>query len=347
MFFWLTQHEDIDTEVENICNVLLRLYNSKLLPFPIIEFKTRKLFAQNEEIDEDESLRFYSQAKIEFALYKLSLLGFVSDWTIIYNTLNDGIIDVEFKNIDEKTVQERLVNHIRKYDYEFELKYDEEYQQEDKKIKWYIKQLLVWSRKTIEYQRLQSTKNILDWCLLEDDERFRKNIENYFKHSDITILLDIISDNPYKYSLWFDLLFYEEDSQLKPIDKNKAVDILGSLTRYIESYQNNVGLNYLYSMLKLYLNELEESDLSRLKNAFAKINVSNEKEEILKNTMLFAKVFEDKRKDELSKYILAYCDIDAKDVFKVLEDRYSLLVALTNANQKLGKIGEKLNGLFK
>ena len=341
MYFWRMQHIDEKEEVDIICNILLSLYKDNLLHFGFV-----KPEYENDE-NKDKEIPHYDQTTIEFALYKLSLLGFVSDWTISYNKLNSGVITVDYQEQTESEVKKHLLNYIHRYEPERTLIHDYEYEKESKKIRWYIKQLLRWERKEIAYNQLQSAKNMLDWCRKGSDEDFGKNLENYFKYSDVTLILDAISEDPYNYSLWFNLLFEEKNSKSVPITTVKAFDILGSLARYIESYQNNVGLNYLYCMLRFYLNSFDSSHLSRLKNALAKINTMKNRDEVLKKTFIFAKDFSLKTKDELSKNILDYCDIDPKEIFDTFGDRYSLSFAMSTINQRLGKIGEKLNGLLK
>ena len=145
------------------------------------------------------------------AIYRLSLLGIVDDWTIEKWNRN-GSYEVSFCSFNEEIVKSTLLSYIRKYDSEVEvikgkkaqvsnIKYFDEYQKS-------IKLLIQWNYDTVFYHRRQSLKTLVDLCEnyeVGKEEDFKVSIESYFKFNESTYVLEHISENSKDYKKWFEV----------------------------------------------------------------------------------------------------------------------------------------------
>ena len=139
---------------------------------------------------------------------------------------------MEFRDFSEKSVKDSLISTIGKYDrnfsYEALLKEEKyavyrkvltkapvDYTEIDKTI--FI--LLQWSYDNFAYNRLQSLKNIYENCtdfadgLISSDE-FKQRIENYFKFSESSYVLQHIAEHPLDFDKWFEVFCQIENNNL-------------------------------------------------------------------------------------------------------------------------------------
>lgn len=227
----------------------------------------------------------YSRLKInnqtlQKAIYRLSLLGIVSDWTT--NFIDH--FEVEFKTQNETTITKSVSNYITKYepntDVETEILKAPKITVLEKSV-WY---LLNWTFENIAYSRKQSLKTLSDWCTdfvsvegFNSDE-FKRRIDNYFIFSDTTFILQDIGENPNKFKNWFEAFFYYEETdniinglkekakiyipEMEDLNERKLKfeRLRDNISRFLESYRNNLGLNFLSGFVRLALNEYQDSD---------------------------------------------------------------------------------------
>ena len=133
---------------------------------------------------------------LQKAIYRLSLLGIISDWTTDF--VNH--FEVQFKTLNESSIIKSTSNYITKYEPHTDVKTEilkvEKTTILEKSV-WY---LLNWTFENIAYSRKQSLKTLSDWCnQFEDSESFKRRIDNYFVFSDTTFVLQDIGENPNKY----------------------------------------------------------------------------------------------------------------------------------------------------
>lgn len=330
MFLWNLNRHNVDEEYYIIRNVLKNLYQGDYV-----------LHFEGEE-----------KSNIELALYKLSILGIVSDWVIDYQTLYKGSIEVIYIGVDENQIKDNLLRYIRKYDVEFRLdskserykKYYDLINNKEKPIANYIKLLLTWGNDNILYQRLQSTYNMLQLCdtnVSNDD--FRRRLDYYFRYSETTIVLEDIVYHPKDYKKWFQI-FYDQEEYI--ITKEKADNIFASLQRYLESYRNNTGLNFISGLLRLLTNQYQNNSDGelRLKDSFTNIKEelnSEEIGEIIRQTLLIGKDMDAESKCFLSELICDNFPDKSRETFNLLNDNYSLSIELEKSIKILNNIMEE------
>ena len=136
-------------------------------------------------------------------IYRLSLLGVVSDWTT--NFINH--FEVQFNSVDENNIIKSVSDYISKYDANIDVGKELQKVQQDtvlEKAVWY---LLNWTFENIAYKRKQSLKTLSDWCSeFKDSESFKQRIDSYFIYTETTFVLQHIAENPKDYELWFKVL---------------------------------------------------------------------------------------------------------------------------------------------
>ncbi|MBQ4398593.1 MAG: ATP-dependent DNA helicase RecQ [Bacteroidales bacterium] len=252
----------------------------------------------------------------EKILYRLSILGIVADWTRNFYDL----FTVEFVSTDEEHVFQSLSDYISKYESVYTLKKNIQAVNSvavntfvDKSL-WY---LLTWIFEHIIYNRKQSLKTLYEWCSqYTTSQDFKKKIDGYFAITDASMQLQYVIDQPLDYEKWF---AYFNVSAKHPTD-NEVKRIKYRVSRYLESYNNNLGLNFISGMVRLRLGEYDDPDgRLRLEEVLKYMLGSAEHasaDGFLKKLCAFAKVY--LRSDE---QIELFCD----SVLKFREDVRKLL----------------------
>ena len=228
-----------------------------------------------------------NKAKVEKAIYRLSNLGIISDWTV--DDFFNGVFTVTYRNFTEEGIKLTLLKFIKKYvdDFEFDdhperVKYtsilNDAYLSKFERL---AKILLQWSYDKFGTNRRESLKNVYENCLKYDDtiegkESFKKSLEAYFKFTDSTYILQHIAENNNKdISKWFEV-FYDENNNF--INNDSLIDLKGNLQRFIESFQSNTGLNLIKGLTSLLLeeslNQIEEQRFSKAFEVISKYEVS-------------------------------------------------------------------------
>ncbi|MDF7822172.1 DEAD/DEAH box helicase [Runella sp. MFBS21] len=323
---------------------------------------TKKIFWDNAKND----LRTYSQRnfkktiyanenEIQKGIYRLSLLGVVKDWTTDFVTH----YEVEFNQFTEKNALESLARYIHKYepltDVETKVKAVNKTTTTDKSI-WY---LLQWTWDNIVYTRRQSIKTLSDWCSeFDNSEAFKARIDTYFKFTETTFIIQHIAENPKEFEKWFEIFYV--DKVLQELDENgknkkeriylpETLDLYArnqefsilkdSLSRFLESYRSNIGLNLISGFIRLFLDGYEDTDgKPRLENAISQSKdlLSAKEQDIIIEKMISLGLY----LSEENKYKLA------KSIIKFYPEKLEFLAEKFNIIYLLGDVlTDKLKSL--
>ncbi len=99
-----------------------------------------------------------------------------------------------------------------------------------------------------------------------------ERIDNYFRFTDTTFFFQHIAENPREFEKWFevfyvgrDLIENKEGTYIPNISDEKIRQeeferLRDSLSRFLESYRNNVGLNIISGLIRLSLDSYENQD---------------------------------------------------------------------------------------
>ena len=298
---------------------------------------------------------------IEKYIYKLKQLGVVSDWTVDFKTRS---FDLLVGKLDYDSIKKCLQKNINKYDPEFNFenlvessrytKLKEIYKSKDKEFKKLAKMLLQWTFDTFLYSRRQSLKTVYETCISYvdgklDSRQFKEKIENYFRFSNKTHIMQQIANEPLNYTLWFDIFYKFEDSVRTEqiIDYNEAQNLIISLGRFLESYMQNTGLDIVSGLLRLFVNEYENYDgRNRLENSLGQIAQLPEDDinEIFDNMFKMCKDLSYEQKNQLTGSLTKNIKFTKQQLINMhnnLKDENSLLLVTKDFASRMNKIKEK------
>ena len=338
--------------------------------FDIIK-KLYKTFAVSgsKEILVNGDLIGSKKAQTEKAIYRLSQIGVVSDWTIS-DFFGGGKFEVDFAEFNDGLIKERLIKTISKYDSEFvfeDLLTDDKYSVYKKileapeaysKLDKYILILLQWSYDKFVYNRRQSLKNIYENCSKFADgelnsSTFKATLENYFKFSEASFILQDIAEHPKNIENWFNVFYkVNENNDIlndEILDERKLRALRDNLSRFLESYMNNTGLDFVSGVVRLFLREYENSDgRSRFESALEQIKTFTQDQQdlIIKSILKLALNFREKEKAQFAEtFYRVYKSNTILTLFaNELGDSFSIEKLVARANVKLNDINNSIYG---
>ena len=301
------------------------------------------------------------QENKEKIIYRLSLLGLVGDWTNNFVNCFEVIFDSE----EEAHILKSIENYIGKYeptkDIHTEIKKVEKPTFFEKATSY----LLQWIFDHIIYNRKQSLKTLYDWCVdFKNSDDFKKRLDSYFVFNDVSAILQTIGEKPSDYTQWFKVFYYEQQTNeikdgnyvTKPIyipeikDENLKREKYRSLqdktSRFLESYQNNMGLNFVSGLVRLVLDDFEDLDgRPRLERAFEAIQRGFSQEDqknILIGLAKLGSYFEEQQKEKICTLIDKYYHEEFEyfaeefELYYLLHDKYKkLLLRIQELNKKI------------
>ncbi|MBI35726.1 MAG: haloacid dehalogenase [Flavobacteriales bacterium] len=305
------------------------------------------------------------KSQAEKAIYRLKQIGVVSDWTIS-NFFGGGKFEVDFMDFSDTSIKESLIQTISKYDTEFVFEdlltenkyslYKKILEKAPSSYSWLDKCILIllqWSYDKFVYNRRQSLKNIYEACCKFSDSNlnsltFKATLENYFKFSEVSFILQDIAEHPKNIQNWFKV-FYKTDVKNELLDIKKMRALSDNLSRFLESYMNNTGLDYVSGIVRLFNGEYDNSDgRHRLESSIEKIKhfSSKEKKFIVKSTLKLARNFKEKEKAQFSETV--YEVFKSNKILTILAnelgDNFSIEKLVANANIRLNKINQLIYG---
>ena len=296
---------------------------------------------------------------LQKVIYRLSLLGIVSDWTTDF--INH--FEVTFNSKQDESILMHLSGYINKYEPDREVKKNIAQVKEKTLIEKAVYFLLNWIFENIAYNRKQSLKTLVDWSNdFKDSATFKRRIDNYFKFTELTFMLQHISENPLDYKQWFEAFkIVERDVQNKIINtiylpsvqnnERRTIyfeNLRDSISRFLESYQNNTALNLISGIVRLFLNKYDDLDgKNRFESALKSIKNNNFDTEAQEQIIEYIK--------EIGKYLsidsqYALCQsitIYYPEKLENLAYCYDLLDLLSNACQeKVNKLKNTTSRLY-
>lgn len=208
---------------------------------------------------------------IQKAIYRLSLLGIVKDWTTDFRTS----YEVEFDEWNDKSILQKLTNHILKY------KPDAKADKVKKEIlnipkptirERCIVYLLGWIWEEIVASRRQGLKDLYELCKKYPtigNDGFKKAIDEKFRFDETTFAIQHIAEHTDFTHEWYNIFF--KDGVL--LNNEQIETLKNQVSRFLIDYRSSIGLNLMSGFVRLFLNDYEDSDgRLRLENALAQIH---------------------------------------------------------------------------
>lgn len=288
MLLFLILYKPISINDEELKKIILKKGISTLdlkLIFKLMcdrnKSTTEKLsFDRFNKIERPNEIQLF-KTYIDKALYRLYILGVIGLWGIEYSNdlYNPMYTNLHIKYVSKKDIQEHLYQYIHKYDASF----DKLSFKDDEVFIAYlfrgISELCKWNYNNFFLYRWRSLETIYNWIYnFKDSKSFEEHLDNYFTEN---IQLNNAIENIENYQLWFDAI---ESDTLKSLKDQ--------LRRKIETYTNNIAIDFISGIVHLKLRNFNSPDGSeRLKKAFAYIleQKNEDIDDILLNTFSILK----------------------------------------------------------
>lgn len=300
---------------------------------------------------------------LQKAIYRLSLLGIVSDWTT--NFIDH--FDIQFNSLAARNIIKSVSDYITKYEPNTDVKKELQNIPQStilEKAVWY---LLKWTFDNIAFSRKESLRTLSEWCTeFTDSESFKRRIDSYFKFTDTTFILQHITENPNDYLQWFEAFYLNEatkdfDENSNRIYKKIHIPQITDQQARIEEYQKmkdgisrfyessrgkNEGINFLSGFVHLALNDYEnsrgkelfESALSSVKENFTQ----EQQKDFLNRLKVLGKHLTEEQKMELSQSISRYYPEMLEELAEYYELAYLLNDVYAEKLKELKKLNRKL-----
>lgn len=303
--------------------------------------------------------------KTEKAIYRLSQLGIIDDWTV--SNFFTGEFEVDFSDFSEASIKQNLKSTINKYDRDFDFtllesneaykKYAGIWEKSAPLIDRCVVLLLQWAYDHFAYNRRQSLKNIYENCdnyiseKITKDE-FKQRLENYFKFSEASYLLQHIAENPNDFYRWFEVFYQLEENKLsnKIINWEQRQSLLANLSRFLESYEYNTGLDFISGVIRLLVDDFENADgKDRFESSFKQIMKFSQEDFdfVFTNLLTIGAVMSAKSKNELAIFLLTYFPdnkIILKQIQGALGDEFTTELLLSNLSSRLTILNKSIYG---
>jgi ATP-dependent DNA helicase RecQ len=304
-----------------------------------------------------------NKLKTEKAIYRLAQLGIVDDWTV--TNFFTGEFEVDFTTFADATIKQNLKNTITKYEkeFDFELLQDNEGYKNYNKI-WNkpaplrdrcIVLLLQWAYDHFAYNRRQSLKNIYENCENYTSnkitkEEFKHSLENYFKFSEASYLLQHIAENPNDFYRWFEVFYQIENNQVSSeiINWEQRQSLLANLSRFLESYEYNTGLDFISGLLRLLIDDFGNADgKARFESSFKQI-IKCKPEDfdlIFDKLMNIGSVMSNESKKNLAISLHSFFPGNSqilKRIQNILGDEYTTQILLADLTSRINKVNQTI-----
>ena len=219
--------------------------------------------------------------------------------------------------------------------------------------------LLQWAYQHFAYNRKQSLKNIYELCgNFKDTEQgkieFKNSLEAYFKFSDKSYLLQHIAENPKDYQKWFEVFFQMDKNIIsnKFITVRQQKHLRDNLSRFLESYMNNTGLDLISGLVRLFLDDYKNSDgRGRFETSLEQIQnyEYTDKEFIFQQILKLGQKLSNNNKSYLAESLYKFFNSQEflLRISKSLGDSFSMATLVEQANNRLKTINEKIYGGFR
>ena len=303
----------------------------------------------SDKTPDDHSL---TEARLELALYRLKILGVVTDWMIDWRTLEPNIFDIYLApKLSRKLLVDSLTAYFAKHKEEHPDTFDR-YKGNSKDLRdailFYAEILIRWNYDHIVVSRRHATDRIRVLCNNYQDERsFREQIDGFLRLSEQTVLLDGILDKQQDYRLWFQAFHQIEqgdDHRVSDLflDEDGIRQLRLSTAQYTVSYHHATGLNLIYVLSGAFSGMADMStEAEQLDECFDKIGersaedreqIWNSLESLLKH---YGSNMSEEMRDAIGRSFVRGYPEKSRRIQELIGDRYSLAYLIREATRRI------------
>jgi ATP-dependent DNA helicase RecQ len=226
---------------------------------------------------------------------------------------------------------------------------------------WYLQQ---WTFENIVYNRKQSLKTLVDWCNefpALGNEKFKARLDSYFRFTETTFIYQYIAEHPNEYEQWFQAFYIPAEVPEEPdvyilglhseeVRRTEMEKLRDGLSRFLETYARNPGLNFISGLVRLYLDDFQNTDgKDRFENAWDYIISTfppEVQEEILSRTLKVGKVYSAYQREELYEFLVKFFPEKEEVMAEALDVLHMLYQALEMRVEQLKNINDKINQIY-
>ncbi len=277
-------------------------------------------------------------------IYHLSLIGVVDDWTVDWKL---PAVKIYCCNYTSESIYSTTEKYIRNYEPDFIFENNEHFRVTDGNdvagcIENASRVFLHWYADNILYSRRQALQNVMEACDKYDKEgpeAFKDRMESYFRLDDVADILGTIAEQPRDVTTWFDVLDVKRVN-----NKEKVSGLIMNINRFLESFQRNVGLNYISGLLHLIERHFDDPNgKDRLTAALDVIKTFDDadKEYVLAQSAILINELDDTGlADEFTEFFIRNYDFDETDriIYNNLQSDYSLQTFLKRMMVKMNNM---------
>ena len=149
-------------------------------------------------------------------------------------------------------------------------------------------------------------------------------MEAFFRLGVVADKLGIVADEPQEYRHWFKIL------NVDTIKKEKIGNILMGLNRFLESYQNNVGLNFISGLLNMINDHFDGTNgKDRLLRSLGTIETFKESDRVFivqESARVMYELGSEEVQEEFAEFFVKNFPLDdtERHIYNVQGDNYSL-----------------------
>lgn len=333
-YFWRTNNQGVQAEINS----------ARLLWHKLRAGDNPSIVQCDHELNSDQ---------LEKALYHFYLLGYVTDWTQESFQRGSERYTVYYREQSIDEWKNNLLTYIRKYDPEFLVDSTDPRDEFDRTYKQLLDEnhcvelLITWLYDNIIYSRREMTKNVYEYCLdYRDSDSFKAKIDAYLKVStDLAETLENIAGSPYDYPQWFNA-FYETRNQLNRLstERRSPEDIFRTSQRFIESYRNNTGINFVYSVSGLLIDSANEREQKEIYERFEEVfdwllkQPATVREYVVENTIKLLEKAQPVSIELFVQVVLSRYPGYAQELYEKWGDSISLRYVMKKATEELHSI---------
>jgi len=177
-------------------------------------------------------------------------------------------------------------------------------------------------------------------------------LEDYFKFTETSYLLQHIAENPDDFYKWFEVFYQIDNNKVTNaiINREQRQSLLSNLSRFLESYQYNTGLDFISGVIRLLVNDFENKDgRDRFESSFKQImNYQSEDFEYISNRIiLIGKEMGMESKNKLTASIISFYPnnkLILKRLNQELADEYTTEILLSGLTLRITEINKIIYG---
>jgi ATP-dependent DNA helicase RecQ len=341
LFFWLENNLSVNDQLNHISTILNLLKTSNIITVSDV-YETSVPNSNFYKLNDRDKSSWRSRT--EKAIYRLSILGKINDWTVDFRS-NSFLLDV-----NEACTLHKILDKLRDYFKKYESGFD--YNNGSSLPERTVNKIL--SRDNLGV--LNCAEALIYFTFYKFGARQLANINDMYELSrdfkDSNSLKDRInaafSENAYITPLLYALI--HDDKQynywFKVIERAQHEDIVAILSRFLSDYQFNVGYNFISGFIRLQQDNYESIEgQERFKRALNAIKLMPKEDQatIIKKILNFSVQLTREQKNLLASDLLECFEGLEELIYRSIQDDVSIGYILLNASEKLIKIGEVLN----